>query len=141
MHPLNTVKGAITTGVVLAIIIGVGLVLWAGNPVEVHPVRIDRWLHILAGVTWIGLLYYFNVVQTPGLASAAADKGGPGGAGVTKYIAPRALLWFRWAAVVTWLSGVWYLARANNLGNAITLGHLGQDYYGLVIGIGAWLGT
>src|ERR1700722_4335784 len=45
------------------------------------------------------------------------------------------------AAVVTWLSGVWYLARANNLGNAITLGHLGQDYYGLVIGIGAWFGT
>src|ERR1700728_1410161 len=141
MHPLNTVKGAITTGVVLVIMIGGGLVLWAGTPAEVHPVHVDRWLHIPGGVTWIGLLYYFNVVQTPGLAAAAADKGGPGGAGVTKYIAPRALLWFRWAAVVTWLSGVWYLARANNLGNAITLGHLGQDYYGLVIGIGGWLGT
>ena len=51
---------------------------------------------------WIGLLYYFNVVQVPGLADAAADKGGPGGAGITKYVAPRALWWFRWAAVATW---------------------------------------
>src|ERR1700683_314427 len=141
MHPLNSVKGAITTGVVLAVIIRVLLTCWSGVAVTIHPIRIDRWLHILSGVMWIGLLYYFNVVQTPGLAAAAADKGGPGGAGVTKYIAPRALLWFRWAAVVTWLSGIWYLARANNLGNAITLGHLGQDYYGLVIGIGGWLGT
>src|ERR1700734_2604653 len=141
MHPINSVRGAITTGVVIAIVIGIVLVCWAGSPVTFHPARADRWLHILSGVMWIGLLYYFNVVQTPGLAAAAADKGGPGGAGVTKYIAPRALLWFRWAAVVTWLSGIWYLARANNLGNAITLGHLGQDYYGLVIGIGAWFGT
>ena len=77
MHPLNTVKGAITTGVVLAVIIGVGLALWAGNTVAFHPASLDRWLHILAGVTWIGLLYYFNVVQTPGLAAAAADKRGP----------------------------------------------------------------
>ena len=104
---------------------------------------LGRWLHILAGVMWIGLLYYFNVVQTPGLAVAAADKGGPGGAGISKYIAPRALFWFRWAAVVTWLTGAWYLARSGNLGGAFTLG-AGTDpfnYYQLVIGIGAWLGT
>jgi len=71
---------------------------------------IDRWLHIVSGITWIGLLYYFNVVQVPGMAVAAADKGGPGGAGVSKYIAPRALLWFRWAAVSTWLTGAYYLS-------------------------------
>ena len=63
------------------------------------PSSVDRWLHIVSGVMWIGLLYYFNVVQVPGLADAAADKGGPGGAGISKYIAPRALWWFRWAAV------------------------------------------
>jgi uncharacterized membrane protein len=142
MHPINTVKGAIATGVVLAIIIGVGLSLWAGDAASVQTVRVDRWLHILAGVTWIGLLYYFNVVQTPGLAAAAADKGGPGGAGVTKYIAPRALLWFRWAAVVTWLSGATYLAMGYGAGNhgvlvsAFTL----QSGY-RAIGVGAWLGT
>ena len=136
MNPLNSVRGAIITGVVLALIVTLAI-----PPTGFAELGLAIWIHILAGVMWIGLLYYFNVVQTPGLAAAAADKGGPGGAGVTKYIAPRALLWFRWAAVVTWLSGVWYLARANNLGNAFSLGHFGQDYYGLVIGIGAWLGT
>jgi uncharacterized membrane protein len=136
MNPLNSVRGAILTGVILALIIALAI-----PPTGFAELGLAVWIHILAGFMWIGLLYYFNVVQTPGLAAAAADKGGPGGAGVTKYIAPRALLWFRWSALVTWLSGVWYLARANNLGNAISLGHLGQDYYGLVIGIGGWLGT
>ncbi|NNF39765.1 MAG: hypothetical protein HKN64_00200, partial [Woeseiaceae bacterium] len=63
------------------------------------------WVHVLAGITWIGLLYYFNFVQVPALADAAGDDGGPGGAGITKYVAPRALWWFRWGALLTWLSG------------------------------------
>src|SRR6202030_2810294 len=73
-----------------------------------HPNSLGfaRWFHIVAGVFWIGLLYYFNVAQTPALADAAADKGGPGGAGITKYVAPRALFWFRWGAVATWLGGI-----------------------------------
>ncbi len=142
MHPLNTVKGAITTAFVLAVIIGIALTMWSGMGAAFHPVRIDRWLHILSGVMWIGLLYYFNVVQTPGLAAAAADKGGPGGAGITKYIAPRALLWFRWAAVATWVTGVIYLlggygsVDASGIVNAFTL----QPGY-RTIGVGAWLGT
>ncbi len=143
MHPLNSVKGAITTGVVLAVIIGILLTCWSGLATGIHPIRIDRWLHIISGVTWIGLLYYFNLVQTPGLAAAAADKGGPGGAGVSKYIAPRALLWFRWGAVATWVTGVLYLiggygpgTAAGGLVNAFTL----QSGY-RTIGVGAWLGT
>jgi uncharacterized membrane protein len=142
MHPINSVKGAITTGVVIAIVIGIVLVYWAGTPVTFHPVRADRWLHILAGVTWIGLLYYFNVVQTPGLAAAAADKGGPGGAGVSKYIAPRALLWFRWSAVLTWLTGAGYLMSGYGTGNvgAIVSAFTLQSGY-RTIGVGAWLGT
>src|SRR5208282_6141172 len=141
MHPLNSVKGAVVTGFVLAIIISIGLTCWNSLGVAIHPVRIDRWLHILSGVMWIGLLYYFNVVQTPAMAAAAADKGGPGGAGVSKYVAPRALLWFRWAAVLTWLTGVWYLTRNGNFASAVTLGHGGHENYGLIIGAGAWLGT
>ena len=136
MNPLLTVRGAITTGVILAL-----LLMLAIQPTAFHELGLARWLHILSGVMWIGLLYYFNVVQTPGMAVAAADKGGPGGAGVNKYIAPTALLWFRWAAVATWFTGIWYLARGANLVNAFTFGHFGQDYYGLVIGTGAWLGT
>jgi len=104
---------------------------------------LDRWLHIAAGITWIGLLYYFNFVQVPALAEAAADKGGPGGAGVTKYVAPRALLWFRWAALVTWLSGAAYLIKNGHLLGAFTLGLAseGGRLYFATIGTGAWLGT
>ena len=136
MNPLLTVRGAITTGIILALLVALAI-----QPTAFHELGLARWLHILSGVMWIGLLYYFNVVQIPGLAAAAADKGGPGGAGVSKYIATTALLWFRWAAVATWFTGVWYLARGANLANAFTFGHFGQDYYGLVIGTGAWLGT
>ena len=90
-----------------------------------------------AGVTWIGLLYYFNFVQVPALAAAAKDQGGPGGAGISKYVAPRALLWFRWGAVVTWLIGR-RLSRARGLFvPAFTL----QRQRRSSIGIGAWLGT
>ena len=140
MHPLNSVKGAITTGVVLAIIIGIGLGHWSGVQPSLHPIRIDRWLHIVSGVMWIGLLYYFNVVQTPGLAAAAADKGGPGGAGVSKYIAPRALVWFRWAAVATWLTGVGYLMSGYGMANGLERAFLLQPGF-RTIGVGAWLGT
>lgn len=96
----------------------------------------ERWLHFLAGITWIGLLYYFNFVQVPALAAAAADTGGPGGAGITKYVAPRALLWFRWAAAVTWLSGAAYLYSQGILADAFTLQGAAAK-----IGMGAWLGT
>jgi uncharacterized membrane protein len=140
MHPLNSVKGAITTAVVLAIVIGVCLTIWGGEAVGFYPIRIDRWLHILSGVMWIGLLYYFNVVQTPGLAAAAADKGGPGGAGISKYIAPRALLWFRWAAVLTWLTGVGYLMVGYGAVNGLERAFLLEPGF-RAIGVGAWLGT
>jgi uncharacterized membrane protein len=136
MNPLNSVKGSIITGVIVALAITLAI-----QPTAFHELGLARWLHIVSGITWIGLLYYFNLVQIPGLAVAAADKGGPGGAGVTKYIAPRALLWFRWGAVVTWLSGAWYLLRGGNFANAFTFGSGGADYYGLIIGIGVWLGT
>ena len=140
MNPLNSVRGAITTGVILAIIV---MLILQPHAIAFSELGLAVWLHIVAGVMWIGLLYYFNVVQTPGLAVAAADKGGPGGAGISKYIAPRALLWFRWAAVLTWFTGIWYLGRAGNLLNAVTLGMANgaHDQYGLTIGIGGWLGT
>lgn len=137
MHPLNTVKGAIAVGVIIAIAIAV----LVEPGIQLNMLSLARWLHIISGVMWIGLLYYFNVVQIPGLAVAGADTGGPGGAGISKYIAPRALLWFRWAALATWLTGAWYLGP--NFVSAFTLGLLLPDpstYY-MVIGIGAWLGT
>ena len=131
MNLLNNHRYALMTGIVLALIIAVAL---AGWPLSVSGPSLARWFHIVAGVFWIGLLYYFNVAQTPALADAAADKGGPGGAGITKYVAPRALFWFRWGAVATWLGGAWLLK--DNFLNAFTF-HSGF----VVIGVGAWLGT
>src|SRR5688572_26248821 len=135
MNPLNTIKGTIGAGVVLAIVIAVVVGL-ATDGISFNPQSFIIWLHVLAGITWIGLLYYFNFVQMPALGAAAKDQGGPGGAGISKYVAPRALLWFRWAAVATWLTGVTYLMHTGMLGAALTLSGTGVG-----IGIGAWLGT
>ncbi len=93
---------------------------------------LGRWIHILAGVMWIGLLYYFNFVQVPALAEAAKDQTG---AGITKHVAPRALFYFRWAAVVTFIAGV---TIAGSHVHEVLLFQR-QAYY--PIGVGAWLGT
>jgi uncharacterized membrane protein len=95
---------------------------------------IVRWLHIFAGITWIGLLYYFNFVQAVALPRAKADNTA---AGITKHVAPLALLWFRWAALATWLLGAYYLKRgAVGLASAFML-----QGSAAAIGVGAWLGT
>jgi len=90
-----------------------------------------RWLHFLAGIMWVGLLYYFNFVQMPALKAAGADGTA---AGITRHVAPRALLYFRWSAVVTWLAGAALLG-----GNFVGAFTLAKGYAG--IGTGAWLGT
>lgn len=104
-----------------------------------------RWLHVVVGVMWIGLLYYFNFVQVGALAQANAEagSGGPGGAAITKYVAPRALFWFRWSALVTWLSGAFYLESAPqySLSGAFSLSAGTGNISLTSIGFGAWLGT
>jgi uncharacterized membrane protein len=90
-----------------------------------------RWLHFMAGITWLGLLYYFNLVQTPAL-KAATDDGTA--LGITKHIVPRALFYFRWSALVTWLAGAALLG--SNFRAAFTLS---KGF--AAIGVGAWLGT
>lgn len=96
-------------------------------------VILSRWAHYLAGVTWIGLLYYFNFVQTP---SFAAFEAGPRTEAVRKLV-PRALWWFRWGAMLTLLSGLSILAFQEQLDD--------MDYFrtpaGISIALGVLLGV
>jgi uncharacterized membrane protein len=140
MNPLKTIKGTIAAGVVLAIVIALLFSFALDLPfiASQKSASFLVWLHVLAGITWIGILYYFNFVQVPALAAAAADQGGPGGAGISKYVAPRALLWFRWGAVATWLTGAVYLLHIGLFDDAFLLNTQNNGY---LIGVGAWLGT
>ena len=132
MNPLKSVSGTIILGFVVAVVISL-LIDAPGN----QGWSLIVWLHVFVGIIWIGLLYYFNFVQVPAAAEAAADSGGPGPAAISKYVAPRALLWFRWAALLTWLTGAAALEAAGwGFVNSFTL-QSGVE----VIGIGAWLGT
>jgi uncharacterized membrane protein len=143
MNPLTTVKWPLIIGFVLALVIA-ALIDGGITFNSITVAALTRWLHIIAGIFWIGLLYYFNAVQTPAMATAAADKGGPGGAGINKYVAPRALLWFRWSALATWILGAWLLSQTpGRFVNAFSLSLLEHPSSrpNLIIGIGAWLGT
>ncbi|SFV87170.1 Glutamate synthase [NADPH] large chain [hydrothermal vent metagenome] len=136
---INSVKGKILLGFILSAIV---YVVFRGGADSVNMTHYGMtvWLHVLAGVVWIGLLYYFNFVQVPGMGKALADTDGPGPAAIGKYIAPTALLWFRMAAATTWVLGLVLLASQgrgmDGIINAFTFAPTYQ-----VIGIGAWMGT
>jgi uncharacterized membrane protein len=123
----------------LALLIGVLLLLAAifGLPHDpigpAYWIQFARYLHIFAGVLWIGLLYYFNFVQIPTMPKVPAELK----PGVTKYIAPAALFWFRWAAVATVLLGLILaeLSQHGYVGNALKF----EDNF-RTIGTGMWLG-
>jgi uncharacterized membrane protein len=99
-----------------------------------------RWLHYFFGVMWIGLLYYFNFVQVQALAGANKAADGSA-AGITKFVAPRALEFFRWAALLTWLMGAIILFTLSSATQNGFVGAFGLQPGFAGIGIGAWLGT
>jgi uncharacterized membrane protein len=139
MNPLKSIWGTIISGIVLSVIIIFAL----GPGGTVNPWEFWVWAHVLVGITWIGLLYYFNFVQVPGVAKALAEAegGGPGPAAINKYIAPTALLWFRWAALATWLTGALALeAMHAGEGSGVVAAFTFQEGF-RIIGMGAWLGT
>ena len=141
MNPLKSVRATITIGFVLSVVIAF-LINNDGAVLETMAERwsLIVWLHVFFGVIWIGLLYYFNFVQVPAVGEALADEGGPGPAAINKYVAPRALWWFRWGALFTWLTG----AAALHLYLPISLHDafmLKGGVMGATIGVGAWLGT
>jgi uncharacterized membrane protein len=126
----------ITAGVVLLIVLLIIMAFAAGAriPLAEHGwwLFAMRWLHITAGVMWIGLLWYFNFVQTPSMPKIPdAEK-----PAISKVIAPAALFWFRWAAMATIVLGLILALMNGYLVQALTL----QKPF-TAIGIGAWLGT
>ena len=125
----------ITAGVVVLIVLLIILAA-AGGKVALGEhawwLFAMRWLHVTAGVMWIGLLWYFNFVQTPSMPKIP-DPEKPA---ITKVIAPAALFWFRWAAMATIILGLLLALMNGYLVQALTL----QKPF-TSIGIGAWLGT
>src|SRR4051794_37824393 len=91
---------------------------------------IFQWLHVFFGITWIGLLYYFNFVQTPVMPTVPAELK----PGISKYIAPKALFYFRWAAALTVLTGLLLAWFYGELMDALTFQPSAR-----LIGIGMWL--
>ena len=95
-----------------------------------------RWSHVLSGIMWIGLLYYFNFVQTPSMPKIP-DEQKPA---ISKVIAPEALFWFRWGAMSTLVFGLLLALMNGYLIDAILIG-ITDGGNSTMIGIGMWLGT
>ena len=131
--------GKILGNLNLALLLGVLLLIAAMfglHGTEMDSLYLHWWLrffHVISGVLWIGLLYYFNFVQIPTMPKVPAELKG----GVSKYIAPEALFWFRWAAIVTLLSGI---AVAETGAERYLVPGLAFHEGYKVIGLGMWLG-
>ena len=130
---LQSLQRTIIAGVVLLVLIIAAVTTLTGNAIafdHAWGAFVMRWLHVLVGVMWIGLLWYFNFVQIPSMPKIP-DEQKPA---ISKVIAPAALFWFRYAALFTVLTGL-SLAGANGyLVEALTL-----QRPVLAIGIGMWL--
>jgi len=113
---------------VVGLILAVALLYGTGHPPAVT--ELFRWLHVFFGIVWIGLLYYLNFVQVPTMPKIPAELK----PGVSKFIAPRVLFFFRWAAALTVLTGLIIAWLRGYLHEALTF----QPSYRL-IGIGMWL--
>lgn len=138
---LSNLRNTVIAGIVLTIIMAVIVISVSGGGMDfghAYGAFIMRWLHVLSGVMWIGLLYYFNFVQIPNMPNIP-DEQKPA---IGKVIAPAALWWFRWAAMATIVTGLLLAWMNGYLADSLTLGAM--DGFAvdksLAIGIGMWLG-
>ncbi len=128
----RTVAAGVVLLVVFIIIAGLGTGSWVRIGEHSWWAFFFRWLHVLSGVMWIGLLWYFNFVQTPSMPKIP-DEQKPA---VSKVIAPTALFWFRWAAMATIVTGIIVATMMGYIGKALSF----QGGYH-AIGLGMWLGA
>jgi uncharacterized membrane protein len=138
---LSNFRNTFIVGLILA---GVMIGAYSQGPQgtgEVFLVAVFRWMHVFFGILWIGLLYYFNFVQIRVMPQVPAELK----PGVSKYIAPEALFWFRWAAVATVVMGLaiagsrHYLVQTLSFGLAGSPDPASQKQFAL-LGVGMWLG-
>ena len=134
----GSLSKVIHTSIILAVLLFLFLSIGSGGFAfdQLFWSWLFRYFHVVAGVMWIGLLYYFNFVQVPNM-SKITDEQKPA---ITKVIAPSALFWFRWAAFVTVVTGliVAYLNGYAHEAMTLGIGSGGGKY--TAIGIGMWLG-
>jgi uncharacterized membrane protein len=131
-------RNTVVAGFVLAVILIAGYYMHEGGADSIFWQALFRYMHVVFGVMWIGLLWYFNFVQTRKMPEIPAELK----PAVSKFIAPEALFWFRWAAAFTVLMGLilaWnrgYILQALTLG--LTEGMAAPQH--TFIGVGMWLG-
>jgi len=132
---LTSLNKTILAGVILTLCF-LGYYFSLNNSFDIYFLQfIFRYIHVLAGIMWIGLLYYFNFVQIPNMPKIP-DEQKPA---IGKVIAPAALWYFRWAAMVTLISGL-ILGHLNGyLLSALQLGIVDSNSTNTAIGIGMWL--
>jgi uncharacterized membrane protein len=120
----------------LVLLVGLGVaiaIMMAFAPTaEVSLNAILRWLHLFFGVLWIGLLYYLNFVQVPTMPSIPAEQKGA----ITGHIAPKVFFFFRWAALLTVITGLWIAQIGGYLHQALSLSGEGNVK---LIGVGMWM--
>lgn len=128
----RTIGAGVVLLVVILVVAGLATGRWIAVGEHAWWAFFFRWLHVLSGIMWVGLLWYFNFVQMPSMASIP-DEQKPA---VSKVIAPTALFWFRWAAMSTLVTGLILASMQKYIGQALTL----QAGYH-AIGLGMWLGV
>lgn len=130
---LQSLYKTLFAGFILLIIVLIIATSITGNPIQfshVWSTFVVRWLHVVSGVMWIGLLWYFNFVQIPSMPSIP-DEQKPA---ISKVIAPTALFWFRYAALSTVITGLLVAWMQGYIVQALTL------QTGVVaIGLGMWI--
>ncbi|SFJ80241.1 urate hydroxylase PuuD [Caulobacter sp. UNC279MFTsu5.1] len=139
---LSNFRNTIIVSVLLALVIAFGFGHSPHGFDDAYFQAVFRLLHVFFGILWIGLLYYFNFVQIRVMPQIPAELK----PAVSKYIAPEALFWFRWAALATWVMGVVLAFSRGYLAEAATFGlwggyERGVDMGFTFIGLGMWLAT
>lgn len=136
---LDSIRNTVIAGFVVTVVLLAMYLNWGGAIDHAFGTFIFRWLHVISGVMWIGLLWYFNFVQIPNMGKIP-DEQKPA---ISKVIAPEALFWFRWGAMATIVTGIILAAMNGYLIDAFTLGAANGFAVekNIAIGIGMWLGT